>query len=183
MLACTNGQVRQAVQNPDGCQWGNDRGGPGDYGAGRRYIGLHEHALELCGSSGRARSSFTEERIPGGGHEIRNQRGQSMTEVVIFLPIYLLLIFGMIFARAYYIKQQTLMAAKYAAWQKGDFNTEDAVITENVKKYFFEGMNKDRVSVERISSSEAMDEIFGEGESHSGAGRDQRQQRVYGEHD
>ena len=98
-----------------------------------------------------------------------DQRGQAITEFAIFLPIYLLLIFGLIFfAKAYYIQQQTISAARYAAWQKGDFNTDDNELTEQVKKYFFRRLNADRVEVKPETSSQTYDSMMNEGRGKAG---------------
>ncbi len=98
-----------------------------------------------------------------------DQRGQAITEFAIFLPIYLLLIFGLIFfAKAYFVQQQTISAARYAAWQKGDFNTADDEITENVKKLFFRTLDASRVTVEPVTSAQTYDSMMQEGQNKSG---------------
>ncbi len=98
-----------------------------------------------------------------------DQRGQAITEFAIFLPIYLLLIFGLIFfAKAYFIQQQTISAARYAAWQKGDFNTADDEITNNIKKFFFRTLDDSRVTVEPVSASQTYNSQIQHGQSQSG---------------
>lgn len=98
-----------------------------------------------------------------------DQRGQAITEFAMFLPIYLLLIFGLIFfAKAYFIQQQTISAARYAAWQKGDFGTADDEITEKVKQYFFRTLDDSRVTVEPVTSAETYNSMMQHGQNQSG---------------
>ncbi len=92
-----------------------------------------------------------------------DEKGQSMTEFVIVLPVYLILIFGAIFfVKAFYIKQQTISAVRYVTIEKGEFKVDDQKVKENLGKIFFNRVDKDKVSFEKVSSSEALETVFSE---------------------
>ena len=88
-----------------------------------------------------------------------NEKGQALTELAIFLPIYLLLAFGLIFfAKAYFVQQQVVSASRFAAWEKGYRNSTDEELKTKVKNYFFGRLDKEKVQIREVSSSEASSE-------------------------
>jgi len=90
----------------------------------------------------------------------------------MFLPIYLLLTFGLIFfAKAYFAQQQTVSASRFAAWEKGYRNSTEAELKKKVKNYFFGRLDRDKVKVTEVSSAQAMD-LYNTGSSRSGSGGD-----------
>ena len=101
-----------------------------------------------------------------------NEKGQAITEFAIFLPIYLLLAFGLIFfAKAYFVQQQVVSASRFAAWEKGYRKSTDEELKKKVKNYFFGRLDREKVNVQEISSAQAMD-MFNTGSSRSGSGGD-----------
>lgn len=77
-----------------------------------------------------------------------SEKGQAVTEFAIFLPMYLLLIFGMIFfAKGFFAKQQTVSAARYAAFDEQE-DTE-----EKTKNYFFRELKADNVTYEESTGN------------------------------
>jgi hypothetical protein len=86
-----------------------------------------------------------------------DEKGQAITEFAMFLPIYLLLAFGLIFfAKAYFVQQQVVSASRFAAWEKGYRKSTDEELKTKVKKYFFGRLDKEKVQVTEISSAQAM---------------------------
>ncbi|WP_201328670.1 TadE family protein [Thermotomaculum hydrothermale] len=84
-----------------------------------------------------------------------------MTEFVMVIPVYLIMIFGVIFfVKAFFIKQQTISAARYVTIAKGEFKEKDEDIKENLGKIFFNRVDKDKVTFEKVNSSEALDTVF-----------------------
>ena len=101
-----------------------------------------------------------------------NEKGQALTEFAIFLPIYLLLAFGLIFfAKAYFVQQQVVSASRFAAWEKGYRNTTDEELKTKVKNYFFGRLDKEKVQVTEVSSAQAM-KMYNTGTSRSGSSGD-----------
>jgi len=87
-----------------------------------------------------------------------DEKGQAVTELAIFLPMYLLLIFGMIFfAKGYFAKQQTVSAARYLAFDDED-NKENAV-----KDYFFRELKKDNVSFSSTTNTNNFEDRMNQG--------------------
>ncbi|MCK5878955.1 MAG: pilus assembly protein [Holophagae bacterium] len=101
-----------------------------------------------------------------------DQKGQALVEFAMFLPIYLLLAFGLIFfAKAYFVQQQVVSASRFAAWEKGYRKSTDEELKTKVKNYFFGRLDKERVQVTEVSSAQAMD-MYNTGTSRSGSGGD-----------
>ncbi len=91
-----------------------------------------------------------------------DEKGQAVTEFAIFLPMYLLLIFGMVFfAKGYFAKQQTVSAARYMAFDEED-NKED-----EVKKYFFRELKKDNVSFSSTTNTNNFEDKMNDGGADS----------------
>ncbi len=92
-----------------------------------------------------------------------DEKGQSMTEFVMVIPVYLIMIFGVIFfVKAFFIKQQTISASRYVTIAKGEFKEKDEDIKENLGKIFFHRVDKDKVKFEEVTTSEALDTIYSE---------------------
>lgn len=90
-----------------------------------------------------------------------NEKGQSMTEFVMVIPVYLIMIFGVIFfVKAYFIKQQTIAASRYVTIAKGEFKTKDEDVKDVLGKVFFSRVDKDKVKFEEVNTSEALDTVF-----------------------
>ncbi len=90
-----------------------------------------------------------------------DEKGQSMTEFVMVIPVYLIMIFGVIFfVKAFFIKQQTISAVRYVTIAKGEFKAKDEDIKENLGKIFFSRVDKDKVSFEKIESSKALETVY-----------------------
>jgi len=93
-----------------------------------------------------------------------DEKGQSMTEFVMVIPVYLIMIFGVIFfVKAFFIKQQTISASRYVTIAKGEFKEKDDDIKENLGKIFFHRVDKDKVKFEEVSTSESLDTVYTEG--------------------
>ncbi|PJB81116.1 MAG: hypothetical protein CO090_03560 [Acidobacteria bacterium CG_4_9_14_3_um_filter_49_7] len=100
------------------------------------------------------------------------EKGQALTEFAMFLPIYLLLAFGLIFfAKAYFVQQQVVSASRFAAWEKGYRKSTDEELKTKVKNYFFGRLDKEKVQVTEVSSAQAMD-MYNTGTSRSGSSGD-----------
>ena len=94
---------------------------------------------------------------------IKSQKGQSMTEFVMVIPVYLIMIFGVIFfVKAFFIKQQTISAVRYVTIAKGEFKEKDEDVKKNLGKIFFSRLDKDKVEFSKVSSSDALDTVFSE---------------------
>ncbi len=94
---------------------------------------------------------------------IKSQKGQSMTEFVMVIPVYLIMIFGVIFfVKAFFIKQQTISAVRYVTIAKGEFKEKDEDVKEKLGKIFFSRVDKEKVEFSKVSSSEALDTVFSE---------------------
>ncbi len=92
-----------------------------------------------------------------------NEKGQSMTEFVMVIPVYLIMIFGVIFfVKAYFIKQQTIAASRYVTIAKGEFKANDDDVKEVLGKVFFSRVDKDKVKFEEVDTSEALETVFNE---------------------
>jgi len=101
-----------------------------------------------------------------------DEKGQALVEFAMFLPIYLLLAFGLIFfAKAYFAEQQVVSASRFAAWEKGYRKSTNEELKKKVKNYFFGRLDRDKVQVTEISSAEAMN-MFNTGTTRSGSGGD-----------
>jgi len=101
-----------------------------------------------------------------------DEKGQALVEFAMFLPIYLLLAFGLIFfARAYFVQQQVVSASRFASWEKGYRKSTDEELKKKVKNYFVGRLDREKVNVKEISSAQAMD-MFNTGTSRSGSGGD-----------
>ncbi len=101
-----------------------------------------------------------------------DESGQAITEFAIFLPIYLLLAFGLIFfAKAYFAEQQVVSASRFAAWEKGYRKSTDEELKTKVKNYFFGRLDREKVHVQEVTSAQAMD-LFNTGSTRSHSGGD-----------
>jgi len=87
-----------------------------------------------------------------------SEKGQAVTEFAIFLPMYLLLIFGMVFfAKGYFAKQQTVSAARFMAFNEG------SDVESKTKKYFFRELKKDNVSFSSTTNTSDFENKMDEG--------------------
>lgn len=92
-----------------------------------------------------------------------DEKGQSMTEFVMVIPVYLIMIFGVIFfVKAFFIKQQTISAVRYITIAKGEFKESDEDVKENLGKIFFRRLDKEKVKFEKVNSSEALETMYSE---------------------
>ncbi len=77
-----------------------------------------------------------------------------MVEVAIMLPVFLLIIGGIIyFGQAYVLKQRTLMAARYTAWKKANGQGVDQEMKDMVANIYFGGM-VDNLHISGIDESD-----------------------------
>ncbi|GEM_PF-1954143 len=90
-----------------------------------------------------------------------DEKGQSMTEFVMVIPVYLIMIFGLIFfVKAFFIKQQTISAVRYVTIAKGEFKKNDDEVKETLGKVFFNRVDKESASFSSLESSEGLDTVF-----------------------
>ncbi len=90
-----------------------------------------------------------------------DEKGQSMTEFVMVIPVYLIMIFGVIFfVKAFFIKQQTISAVRYVTIAKGEFKKDDDDVKEVLGKVFFRRVDKEKVSFSKVESSEALETVY-----------------------
>ena len=72
-----------------------------------------------------------------------NERGQSIVEFVVTLPVFLLILSGVIFLGQYYMWwQRSMMASRYSAWKYSrtvgsDDEKRAAAASEETKKLYF----------------------------------------------
>jgi len=92
-----------------------------------------------------------------------DEKGQSMTEFVMVIPVYLIMIFGVIFfVKAFFIKQQTISAVRYVCIAKGEFKKDDSEVKDTLDKVFFNRVDKEKVSFSKIEASESLDTVYSE---------------------
>lgn len=90
-----------------------------------------------------------------------DQKGQSMTEFVMVIPVYLIMIFGVIFfVKAFFIKQQTISAVRYVTIAKGEFKKSDDDVKQVLNKVFFSRVDSSKVNFEEVGTSDALDTVM-----------------------